>query len=111
MNLKSIKEWMHRKWGRRKKRADKVLLTISPDITPTDEPRSPDPEQVVKPFSTPEVEIDFRHTEDLEAYAENLNVPVETIETWISAGLLYPDEIRIAEKMVQILRKKEESGK
>ena len=109
MNLKSIKEWIQRKWGRRKKPADKVLLTISPDITPTDELRSPEPEQVVKPFSTPEADIDFRHTDDLEAYAENLNVPVETIETWISAGLLYPDEIRIAEKMIQILRKKEES--
>jgi len=109
MNLKSIKEWIQRKWGRRKQHAEPVLLTISPDPTLTDEPRSPEPEQVVKPFSTPETEIDFRHTDDLEAYTEDLNVPVETIETWISAGLLYPDEIRIAEKMVQILRKKEES--
>jgi len=109
MNLKSLSNWIQQKWGRRKKRAEQVRLTISPDSTPADELHSPDPEQTVKPFSTQEPEIDFRRTNDLEAYAENLNVPIETIETWISAGLLYPDEIRIAEKMVQILRKKEES--
>ena len=51
-------------------------------------------------------EIDFSRVDDLESYTENLNVPTEDIEAWISAGLLYPDEIRTAERMIQILRKK-----
>ena len=109
MKLTKIKKWIQTKWGRRKKSAETVLLTVSPEKPLAEEPDSPGLERMAKPFSAPEADIDFRHTDDLEAYAENLNVPIETIETWISAGLLYPDEIRIAEKMVQILRKKEES--
>ncbi len=54
----------------------------------------------------PEGEIDFSRVRDLEAYTENLNVPEEGITRWISAGLLSPDEIRTAERMVQIIRKK-----
>jgi len=53
-------------------------------------------------------EIDFSRVEDLETYTENLDVPEETIQRWISAGLLFPDEIRIAEQMVKIIRKKGE---
>jgi len=102
-------DWIRRKWGRRKKGTEQVVLTVTPDNALPDEPGSPEPAQMVKPVATQEPDIDFRGLGDLEAYVENLNVPTETIETWISAGLLYPDEIRIAEKMVQILRKKEES--
>jgi hypothetical protein len=58
-----------------------------------------------------EREIDFSGGRDLEAYTEDLNVPQESIERWISAGLLYPDEIRTAERMIQIIRKKEELAK
>ena len=53
-------------------------------------------------------EIDFSGGGDLEAYTEDLHVPQESIERWISAGLLYPDEIRTAERMIKIIRKKDE---
>jgi hypothetical protein len=51
-------------------------------------------------------EIDFSRTDDLESYVENLNVPAREIEQWIAAGLLFPEEIRVAERMLAILRKR-----
>jgi len=106
-HIKWFTNWVRQKWGRRKEHVEKVVLTVTPEHTPADEMSSPDPARSIKPVSAQEPDIDFRRLGDLESYAENMNVPAETIETWISAGLLYPDETRIAEKMLQILRKKE----
>jgi hypothetical protein len=52
-------------------------------------------------------EIDFAHPGDLESYVRGLRVPKETIERWISTGLLFPREMKVAEKMIQIMRKLE----
>ena len=51
-------------------------------------------------------EMAFTRQSDLIAYARGLTVPPEAIEKWISAGLLFPDEIRMAEKIIKILREK-----
>jgi hypothetical protein len=51
-------------------------------------------------------EMAFTRQSDLHAYAKGLTVPPEAIEKWISAGLLFPDEIRQAEKIIKILREK-----
>lgn len=51
-------------------------------------------------------EMAFTRQGDIEAYANGLTIPPETIEKWISAGLLFPDEIRMAEKIIKILREK-----
>jgi hypothetical protein len=51
-------------------------------------------------------EFDFNLQGDLEAYAKGLKVPMEIIEKWISAGLLFPDEIKAAQKILRIMRKK-----
>jgi hypothetical protein len=67
------------------------------------------PREPIRPALSLDREIDFTRTEDLENYTEHLDVPVELIERWISAGILYPDELRIAEKMMRILRKKDVS--
>ncbi len=53
-------------------------------------------------------EIDFSRSADLDTYTENLRVPEEDIRQWISAGLLFPEELRNAERMLKILRKKTE---
>lgn len=81
---------------------------------PVDHPGPDEDERIGglnRPTLTLDQEIDFSRIEDLEAYTENLNVPSEVIEKWISAGLLYPDEIRTAERMIQIIRKKGNPGK
>lgn len=52
----------------------------------------------------PEPEIDFSSKGDLEAYVRGLEIPPSSIEGWISTGLLFPDETRIAAKMLRILR-------
>lgn len=51
-------------------------------------------------------EVEFNLHSDLEACAKGLKIPVETIEKWISAGLLFPDEIKAAQKILKIMRKK-----
>jgi hypothetical protein len=55
----------------------------------------------------PDPEIDFSKESDLEAYTKRLNVPREVIEKWVAAGILQPDEIKVAEKMLKIMRKKD----
>jgi hypothetical protein len=50
-------------------------------------------------------EIDLTRQGDLEGYARDINVSKESIERWICSGLLMPEELKVAEKLVQILRK------
>lgn len=103
--LKRLKFGFRR--GRGETRAEKVLLTV----TREDEPERVSVVAAREPIVTETVvdghyEIDFTRTDDLESYMEDLKVPAGKIEGWISAGVLYPDEIKIAEKMIRILRKK-----
>jgi hypothetical protein len=48
-------------------------------------------------------DIDLSHQADLEGYARGLSVSKESIERWISSGLLMPDEMKVAEKLVKIM--------
>lgn len=48
-------------------------------------------------------EVDFSHQGDLKAYVRGLTVPKEVIEGWISVGLLNPEEMKAAEKMIKIM--------
>lgn len=54
-----------------------------------------------------QTEIDFGRLDDLEAFAEEMTVPKETIQRWIAAGILTPVEIRVAERLVKIMRDKD----
>jgi hypothetical protein len=50
-------------------------------------------------------EIDLSRRADLEGYAREINMSTESIERWISSGLLMPEELKVAEKLVKIMRK------
>ena len=50
--------------------------------------------------------IAFSHQGDLESYVKALNVPSEVIEGWISAGVLSPEETRVAAKMIRMIKTK-----
>jgi hypothetical protein len=50
-------------------------------------------------------EIDLSTQTDLEDYARGLSISKESIERWISSGLLMPEELKVAEKLVKIMRK------
>ena len=50
--------------------------------------------------------IAFSPQGDLEAYVKGLNVPSEVIEGWISAGVLLPEETRVAAKMIRLMQQK-----
>ena len=53
-----------------------------------------------------ENEIDLSRHADIEEYAKDINVSRESIERWISSGLLMPEELKMAEKLVQLMRKR-----
>jgi hypothetical protein len=50
-------------------------------------------------------DIDLSPHTDLEGYARGLHVSKASIERWISSGLLMPEELKVAEKLVKIMRK------
>lgn len=65
------------------------------------------PEAVTKYDS----DIDLSHQRDLEGYAQELTISEEAIEQWISAGLLMPGELEVAEKIVKIMRKQKKAAR
>ena len=56
----------------------------------------------IVPRNSPD--IDLVSLDDLEACAEDLNLPAETIESWVGAGILSPRETEIAERLIRIMR-------
>ena len=50
-----------------------------------------------------ENEIDLSTQTDLEDYARGLSISKKSIERWISSGLLMPEELKVAEKLVKIM--------
>jgi hypothetical protein len=50
------------------------------------------------------LDIDLVSLDDLEACAEELTLPTETIESWVGAGILSPRETEIAERLIRIMR-------
>jgi len=54
----------------------------------------------------PDATIAFSQQGDLESYVKMLNVPSEVIEGWISAGVLLPEETRVATKMIRLMQTK-----
>ena len=53
-------------------------------------------------------EVSLTRQNDFKKFAEGISVPKETIEKWIAAGVLYPDEIRAAEKLVKVMRERDD---
>jgi hypothetical protein len=51
-------------------------------------------------------EIDLSRQADLEDYARDINMSKESVERWISSGLLMPEELKVAEKLVKLMRDK-----
>jgi hypothetical protein len=60
---------------------------------------------VEKPLRELDGEIDLSRHADLEVYAKDINMSRESIEQWISSGLLMPEELKMAEKLLQLMRK------
>ena len=82
--------------------------TLQPDVSDDDARSDDNPHsgQAVPGHGLAVEEMAFTRQSDLKAYVKGLKVPAEAIEKWISAGLLFPDEIRMAEKILKILREK-----
>lgn len=84
------------------------VRALRPDATEADNrvEKSPTSRRLEPSIGLAVEETAFTRQGDLETYARGLSIPPETIEKWISAGLLFPDEIRMAEKIIKILREK-----
>ena len=52
-------------------------------------------------------DIDFTRQDNLEEYFREMTVTKESLQSWISAGILSPHEVRIAEKWIKIMREKD----
>ena len=52
------------------------------------------------------VDTDLLREDQLEDHARGMQIPPETLEKWIAAGILCPDEIRAAEKLLKMIRQK-----
>jgi len=111
--IRKFLQWLaERRSGKSPPKEEQVVLTTFDGLVDSPDPAlNEDEVGADRPAVKLDQEIDFSRVDDLESYTENLNVPTEDIEAWISAGLLYPDEIRTAERMIQILRKKGDSNK
>ena len=66
---------------------------------------SSDNQMRLRGCQAPESDIDLSWQSDLEGYAKDIAVSKESIERWISSGLLMPEELKVAEKLVKIMRK------
>jgi len=71
----------------------------------TDSAREIDRSSDWEPMAQPD--IDFGRLDNLEAFAQEMTVPRETIERWVGAGILSPVEIRVAEQLIKIMREKD----
>ena len=49
-------------------------------------------------------EIDLHSLNDLESVAKELTVPKETLQRWVAAGILSPNETKIAERLIKLMR-------
>ena len=66
--------------------------------------RNPVSSQKSKIVPEKSLDIDLVSLDDLEACAEELTLPAETIESWVGAGILSPRETEIAERLIRIMR-------
>lgn len=95
-----------RRIGKNRPASPRVVMTESELVS---DPLPLNSEELPGPAPVPAesfVEVDFSRHSDLEAYASELHVPQESIQQMISAGLLFPQEIRVAEDLLRILRKR-----
>lgn len=83
---------------------------VNPELEYVHEPRDRKSAlelDVVSPTGTHDAdnEVDLASLTDLEAYARGSGVSKKSIEQWISSGLLMPEELRVAEKLVKMMNK------
>lgn len=88
---------------------ESVLTDVHPEITvrpSPDEDRSYNSNAGSGSETIPDADIDLSRDDYLETYANGMRITPETLQKWIAAGILYPDEIRAAEKLLKMIRKK-----
>lgn len=49
-------------------------------------------------------QLELTAGKDLDLFMRGFSVPQETLEKWIASGFLYPEEVRVAEKLIRLMR-------
>ena len=88
-----------------KGRPEPTLAYVQDDALKSEEWQGKPHPSVATTLREMDDEIDLSRRSDLEGYAKDINVSRESIERWISSGLLMPEELKMAEKLVQLMRK------
>ena len=88
---------------------ESALTDAYPDVStrqPSNVARTYNPDICNGYDATSEADIDLTRDDQLDAYANGMKIPPETLEKWIAAGILSPEEIRTAEKLLKLIRQK-----
>jgi hypothetical protein len=99
----SIIKYLRKLWA--KDRPEPAVTYIEEQPCPSEAVTLETQPSVEKPLHGLDGEIDLSRHADLEMYAKDVNVSRESIEQWISSGLLMPEELKMAEKLLQLMRK------
>ena len=101
---------------------DRVHLASDDKVTTRAGQMVPDPNEITRTEAFPynyigeiggdislraHQDIDFTRQDNLEEYFREMTVTKESLQSWISAGILSPHEVRIAEKWIKIMREKD----
>jgi hypothetical protein len=88
-----------------KDRPEPAVTYVEEEPSPSEAATLETQPSVEKPLRTLDGDIDLSRHADLEMYARDINISRESIEQWISSGLLMPEELKMAEKLLQLMRK------
>ncbi len=103
----TVKTFFKKLWHKRKPTQNHSYVHENVyDANPLQSPLA-DPVQA----SQIEAEVDLSPQKDLENYANGLSVSKKSIEQLISSGLLMPDELEVAEKIVRFMRQKDQRSR
>ena len=102
----TIKQMIKKIWANRKLKAHhaEVHEKVYADETLPAEP------QTAENVQTAEVDVDLSPQKDLENYARGLSVSKKSLEQLISSGMLMPDELEVAEKIIRFMRNRDKGS-
>lgn len=102
----TIKQMLKKVWAKRKSKAHDVPVH---EKVYADEsmPSAPHTAETIQPV---EPDVDLSPQKDLENYARGLSVSKKSLEQLISSGMLMPDELEVAEKIVRFMRNRDKGS-
>lgn len=96
----TIKQMLKKMWAKRKSKANDEVVHEKIYADESDHSAL----QAAENIQPIEPDVDLSPQKDLENYARGLSVSKKSLEQLISSGMLMPDELEVAEKIVKFMR-------